>query len=133
MDLLDAKLDDMYRIFVDSENYIFTRPTMNTMLATVIAIKKPEYNSKMLILGWKPNQPRPPNAALRSSTSIENNYSANEKLYTYGLSVAMATTVAIKILNGVDGFPCRKCMNFYPYAVPNQKDGTLLCWSCRTY
>lgn len=29
------------------------------------------------------------------------------------------------------GEVCKKCRDFYPYAVPNQVDGTLICWSCR--
>jgi hypothetical protein len=31
-----------------------------------------------------------------------------------------------------DGMFCRKCRSFYKYAEPNQPDGTLLCYSCRT-
>ena len=31
-----------------------------------------------------------------------------------------------------DGMYCRKCQNFYQYAEPNQPDGTLLCYSCRS-
>ena len=30
-----------------------------------------------------------------------------------------------------DGCDCIKCKNFYPYAEPNQKDGTLICFGCR--
>lgn len=26
---------------------------------------------------------------------------------------------------------CKSCHNFYPYSEPNQKDGSLICWSCR--
>lgn len=29
------------------------------------------------------------------------------------------------------GIKCCKCLEFYNYAVPNQFDGTLICWSCR--
>jgi hypothetical protein len=31
-----------------------------------------------------------------------------------------------------DGMFCRKCRSFYKYAEPNQPDGTLLCYSCRS-
>ena len=31
-----------------------------------------------------------------------------------------------------DGLFCHKCHNWYQYAEPNQPDGTLLCYSCRT-
>lgn len=30
-----------------------------------------------------------------------------------------------------DGCDCKKCKEFYPYAEPNQDDGTLLCYKCR--
>jgi len=30
-----------------------------------------------------------------------------------------------------DGCTCRKCKEFYPYAEPNQDDGTLVCYGCR--
>lgn len=30
-----------------------------------------------------------------------------------------------------DGCTCKKCQEFYPYAEPNQKDGTLVCYGCR--
>jgi hypothetical protein len=30
-----------------------------------------------------------------------------------------------------DGCTCKKCKEFYPYAEPNQKDGSLICFGCR--
>ncbi len=30
-----------------------------------------------------------------------------------------------------DGCTCKKCKEFYPYAEPNQEDGTLICYGCR--
>lgn len=30
-----------------------------------------------------------------------------------------------------DGCVCKKCDKFYEYAIPNQRDGTLICYSCR--
>lgn len=30
-----------------------------------------------------------------------------------------------------DGCTCKKCHEFYPYAEPNQNDGTLVCYGCR--
>jgi hypothetical protein len=35
--------------------------------------------------------------------------------------------------NEPDGCTCKKCKEFYQYAEPNQEDGTLICYSCRTY
>ncbi len=30
-----------------------------------------------------------------------------------------------------DGETCRKCKEYFPYAEPNQDDGTLVCYGCR--
>ena len=30
-----------------------------------------------------------------------------------------------------DGMFCRNCHSYFPYAEPNQPDGTLICYSCR--
>lgn len=32
-----------------------------------------------------------------------------------------------------DGCICKKCGEMYPYAEPNQPDGTMICYSCRKY
>jgi len=31
------------------------------------------------------------------------------------------------------GYNCKKCGELFPFAEPNQKDGTLICYSCRNY
>jgi formylmethanofuran dehydrogenase subunit E len=31
------------------------------------------------------------------------------------------------------GCECAKCEEFYFFAEPNQPDGTMICWSCRSY
>lgn len=31
-----------------------------------------------------------------------------------------------------DGCDCKKCKEYYPYAEPNQDDGTLICYKCRS-
>lgn len=37
----------------------------------------------------------------------------------------------VKPKDGRDGCDCTKCKEFYPFAEPNQEDGTLICFSCR--
>ncbi len=32
-----------------------------------------------------------------------------------------------------NGCTCKKCGEIYPYAEPNQKDGSFKCWSCRNF
>src|SRR5262249_6521179 len=98
--------------------------------ATVIATKKLQYGSG-LILGWKKEDERPSGAQPRANTSLENDYVPNQALFPYGKSVSRTLTVAHQIFCGLDGFPCKKCQNFFPQAVANQNDGTMICWSCR--
>jgi hypothetical protein len=31
-----------------------------------------------------------------------------------------------------DGMICRKCQAFYDFAEPNQSDGSMVCYTCRT-
>lgn len=130
MDLKHAQLGDQYRVFIDSLGNISDKPHMRTMMATVIASKKPEVGNG-LILGWKKDEERPSGASPRANPSAENNYVPNQASYTYGKSVSRTLPVAVQIFNGLDGFPCKKCQNFFPQAVANQNDGTMICWSCR--
>jgi len=41
-----------------------------------------------------------------------------------------AATEAVKQPIG-DGCFCKTCKEWYPYAEPNQTDGSLICYSCR--
>jgi formylmethanofuran dehydrogenase subunit E len=130
MNLSQAKLGDQFRIFIDTGGNISSYPSMITMLATVIATKKPSLGTG-LILGWKSNESHPADVTTRGNTSSENDYITNQSEYKYGKSVKRDLPVAVQIFNGLDGFPCKKCSNFFPQALANQKDGTLICWSCR--
>lgn len=130
MNLHGAELGDQYRIFVNQAKELVDYPTMWTMVATVIARKVPNYGPGF-ILGWKADTEHPVGCSNRSSTSMENVYVTNQLQYKFGMSVKPSLPVAVKLVNGIDGMPCRKCSNFYIYALPNSSDGTLLCWSCR--
>lgn len=131
MNLANVKLGDVYRVFVDDEGNLTSYPGMKTMLATVIGINKPRYGSN-IILGWKAGTPHPVGCYERlGSPSIENDYIPNQHEYSWGKKVTKSLQVAVQIFNGLDGFPCKKCTNFFPLSEPNQKDGTLVCWSCR--
>lgn len=32
-----------------------------------------------------------------------------------------------------EGCNCKKCKEYFPYAEPNQEDGSLICYSCRNH
>lgn len=132
MNLFKAQLGEQYRVFIDSGGKVSSQPGMKTMLATIISIKKPEYKTPEFILGWKNNEPHPTGCYERSGNgSHENLYIQDHTEYKWGYKVSPALPVAVQIFNGLDGFPCKKCTNFFPLSEPNQKDGTLVCWSCR--
>lgn len=38
---------------------------------------------------------------------------------------------APKMIRAVDGEFCKICKNFYPMAIANQPDNSMVCWSCR--
>jgi len=44
--------------------------------------------------------------------------------------IDLAVPVAAKKKDS-DGCTCKKCKEFFPYAEPNQEDGTLVCYACR--
>ena len=131
MDLKNAKLGEKYYIFVDAGLNMSATPTKYVIPATIIATKKPEYGIADIILGWLPHQKHPTNVTNRGSPSVENNYIPTQGQYTFGKSVKRTLVVANQIDGDMDGFPCKVCKNFFQYAVPNQNDGTLICWSCR--
>lgn len=130
MDLKDANLGDKYRVYLNDLGEVVDRPTKRTIVATIIAKKKPDYPAGV-ILGWKENEPYPTSASARKTTAPENDYVPDQALYRLGQSAKLSLTVAVKLVGGIDGMPCRRCAYFYTYAEPNQNDGTLLCWSCR--
>ena len=47
--------------------------------------------------------------------------------------VYIQESLICKITSVVDGYACIKCKEFYRMSEPNQPDGTLLCWTCKTY
>lgn len=48
-----------------------------------------------------------------------------------GGDLSGSTTPIAEIKKNKDGCSCKKCKEHYPYAEPNQKDGTLICYACR--
>jgi hypothetical protein len=41
------------------------------------------------------------------------------------------TAPIIEAKSNKDGCTCKKCKELYPFAEPNQDDGTLICYKCR--
>jgi hypothetical protein len=49
----------------------------------------------------------------------------------WGYISAIPTEPEAKKKDNRDGCDCKKCKEFFPYAEPNQEDGTLICYRCR--
>lgn len=61
---------------------------------------------------------------------IIKNTSANVDLLTL-LDRLELYVLNVKNKKYPDGMFCQKCKNWYPFAEPNQTDGSLVCYSCR--
>ncbi|KKN60284.1 hypothetical protein LCGC14_0533340 [marine sediment metagenome] len=46
--------------------------------------------------------------------------------------VGMWRSIVTLVAAHRDGMDCCKCNNFFQFAAPNQDDGTMICWSCRS-
>jgi hypothetical protein len=45
----------------------------------------------------------------------------------------IASAVPMVAVQKPSGLNCKKCNEHFPFAAPNQPDGTMVCWSCRKY
>lgn len=55
------------------------------------------------------------------------------KKYQGGLITYISPNQISKVRVVLDGYACCRCGDFYFQSEPNQPDGTMKCWSCRTY
>ena len=44
--------------------------------------------------------------------------------------ITIRINIGIDTINGLD---CSKCKEHFPFAESNQKDGSLICYECRTF
>lgn len=130
MNVKNAKIGERYHVYLDADKkMIATSPTENTIPATIIAV-----TTDTVLFGWKPDEVHPANAKERTGNlSSMYKYGADQSKFNYSLSMKRDGIVKSRILapGEYDGCRCTKCGNFYPYAEPNQEDGTLICYSCR--
>lgn len=47
--------------------------------------------------------------------------------------IHISDSLVSRVNSTLDGCFCIKCKDFCEMAAPNQPDGTLICWHCRTY
>ena len=136
MNLSNAKLGERYNFFLDEENCVVGNLSSSTITGTVIGIQ----DSGDLIIGWKSNGVYPTNAWNRGVKVLTTVYVSNESEYdlvaAYPTNLQVHSKVSDNVRSGIssvssDGLACKRCLEYYQYAVPNQKDGSLLCYSCR--
>lgn len=54
-----------------------------------------------------------------------------EEINLFGKCISSIFRKSRNVSSSSDGQTCKTCNVFYPYAIANQDDGTLICWSCR--
>jgi DNA-directed RNA polymerase subunit RPC12/RpoP len=47
--------------------------------------------------------------------------------------IAIKSPFASSVVMKSSGCACNRCGEFYPWAEPNQENGTLVCWNCRSH
>jgi len=45
----------------------------------------------------------------------------------------VTSSFIVEVVESRTGMVCSDCNEYFEYAVPNQEDGTMICFSCRTY
>lgn len=58
-------------------------------------------------------------------------YVPNGFTFTIPITTQPVAASAAEKKKKSDGCNCKKCKEFFPYAEPNQEDGTLICYACR--
>lgn len=111
--------------------------------ATIIAIDKPTVQMD-IVLGYHKGFNTPAGGGIDAHSYdvilqfTKNIISKNEfdKFNLYGWAFSKHLNVVSNIVivdKKENGCICFSCKEFYPYAQPNQTNGTLKCYSCRTY
>jgi hypothetical protein len=134
MKLNHAKAGQKYRLYLDKDGKLVgDHTTTQTIVGTIIAIYS---DGSKILFGWKPNESAPDNAKSRDGIAISTSYKyiPTQKEYNRSATMSVEAVVHSRVPEHgeMDGCVCSKCHNFYPYAEPNQEDGTLICYSCRT-
>lgn len=57
--------------------------------------------------------------------------SYDEEARQNGLDDLHAKCLIVRRKSSTDGCTCTKCGDVFPYAEPNQEDGSFRCWNCR--
>lgn len=140
-----AKSGDKVIFYVDKYLYPVYSVSENIITSTVIGSLKGSQNlagiDDIYVLGWKTEEIRIKNSYSMSSLSkrdIKNPiHNFNDYIYTY--KWYLNEMYAKEIMNDQStaiakhGHWCKSCSTYSAYADSNQKDGTFVCWSCRSY
>ncbi len=72
-----------------------------------------------------------PNIPLPNGNIVTIPYTGNGWYYNITIPPMPKKVAKVKPNDGRDGCDCVRCKEFYPFAEPNQEDGTLICFACR--
>ncbi len=128
MILKDFKPGDRVLIYVDKNNNLihYTDTSSKTLPCTVII-----NNSNEIIIGWTKDDDVP-NSIAGSTINWTNVKYPGYVAYL----IASTTRVVAGLVNSSPqvstlGCVCRSCNMGNPYASPNRKDGSYVCYNCR--
>jgi hypothetical protein len=129
-----AKVGDKVRIFVEDSTPC-GRQAITTEEARIIG-KYPHTKSCGLnfsfVFGWKSEGIGYPNAGVDIREPVSNIAEYTHIYKWYPMDVWVAEIIGSEpVVIKSEGCFCKRCGDFFPYAVPNMKDGTLKCYSCR--
>jgi len=147
MQIQSPKLKDKFHIYVDVDGYTNKAPTNKTIPATIVGVGKNITNAQnYLVFAWKDGENYPINARPSTHQFIHllgmAGYEVADNINDYAFILELVKTIEVesKIGSAIEtvsktkgGLFCADCKNFFDYAVPNQKNGTLICWSCRSF
>lgn len=109
--------------------------TWNSLQSTIIGIPINGFNKGLILLGWQDNKNGwmldSDSKDLIGNTNLINNISQYITAYWVPIYEIKLIKSTIKQNHSVQ---CKRCQNKdFPYAEPNQPDGSFICWSCTKY
>lgn len=136
MRMKDVKLGDKIFVYVEPSMFVTSQVTDKTITATVIATGKIDKEFVgFYLLGWKDKENIPANATPRAKSNEYWDYVHDDSDYTWIKKIGPSWIIAenkatIQIV--INGYHCHECNDYCTFSEPNQKNGTFICFKCRS-
>lgn len=137
----DIKVGDIVWVNCAGLPISFTTKTPHPPVRLEVLVVSPELQAIVVNVGpsgWVPNFHLRPPCDQRIS-QILSSFSKEDAakhcawfVHIEDITMLTKKIAASNIVAKSDGEHCKACKQYYPYAEPNQPDGSLICYSCRT-